>query len=65
MTMNDDRLTLRLLPVQGIGKHLPMTCAGHPFTLVVIVSKMPRMATLTVTILKIQGQTLTELDTYF
>ena len=57
MTMNDDRLTLRLLPHpiegEGIGKHLPMICPGHPFTLVVRVSKMPRMATLTITILKV------------
>ena len=58
MTMNDDRLTLRLLPHpiegEGIGKHLPMICPGHPLTLVVRVSKMPRMmATLTITILKV------------
>ena len=56
MTTNDDRLTLRLPlpphPVEppGIGH----TCAGHPLTLVVRVSKMPRMmATLTITILKV------------
>ena len=57
MTTNDDRLTLRLPPHpiegEGIGKHGPIICPGHPLTLVVRVSKMPRMATLTIAILKV------------
>ena len=58
--MNDDHLTLRLPHAAGFGKHGPRMFEGHPLTLVVKVSKMPRMATMTATIPKV-----TELDTYF
>ena len=53
MTMNDDHLTLRLPHAAGFGKHGPRMFEGHPLTLVVRVSKMPRMATLTIAILKV------------
>ena len=60
MTMNDDHLTLRLPHAAGFGKHGPRMFEGHPLTLVVRVSKMPKMTILTITILQ-----LTEFDTYF
>ena len=50
--MNDNRLTLRP-HAAGFGKHGPRMLLGHPLTLVVRVSKMPRMATMTVTIPKV------------
>ena len=50
--MNDNRLTLRP-HAAGFGKHGPRILLGHPLTLAVKVSKMPRMTTMTVTIPKV------------